>query len=419
MSWHSRKQRGFTLVELLVVIAIIGILIALLLPAVNAAREAARRSTCKNNLKQVGLGLLNYESTFGSLPPCSTGFFGEIAGGMAAGGADAQVNPTQNGEAGYHGHQYSWIALILPQLEQDPVYRLITFRNPTFAVDTINDPSGQLWKQNVKAATTPLPTMRCPSFKGTPAATADVYNTNAAPPNGVTGSPKMANLPLTSYVGMAGASLDRLLPGKTTSGSYTSADPDGALTYPGRGRRRAGTKLRDFLDGQSNTVMVVETREQRFSAWFDGGAAGVCAMLPDQSGSVNVVMPILPANTADANGVVVPYIRPADGVLPALNRGGSQVNSAGGKFNYIKQAILTGFGSLTYSPDLTGSNGGLYDQLGSNWDWGPSSQHPGGANHVMADGSVQFLNDSIQPVAYYALATRAGKEPTGDAGASQ
>ena len=97
-----QRRLGFTLVELLVVIAIIGILIALLLPAVQAAREAARRTQCKNNLKQMGLALLNYEGTFRMLPP------GVIV--------DLSVTTTgNNGSWGVHGR-------ILPYLEQGTLY---------------------------------------------------------------------------------------------------------------------------------------------------------------------------------------------------------------------------------------------------------------------------------------------------------
>ena len=98
-------QRGFTLVELLVVIAIIGILVALLLPAVQAAREAARRSRCQNNLKQLGLALLNYHDTHDGLPP-------------AANWINLSTVTTHNNG----GLRENWVIMILPFLEQQTVY---------------------------------------------------------------------------------------------------------------------------------------------------------------------------------------------------------------------------------------------------------------------------------------------------------
>ena len=100
-------RRGFTLVELLVVISIIAILIALLLPAVQVAREAARRVQCQNNLKQVGLGILNFETTFGHLP---------------AGGVYAETKPSGFGGFFTERKEYSLFLLILPYLEGSPLY---------------------------------------------------------------------------------------------------------------------------------------------------------------------------------------------------------------------------------------------------------------------------------------------------------
>src|SRR4051812_6730319 len=93
-------KRGFTLIELLVVIAIIAVLIALLLPAVQQAREAARRSQCKNNLKQIGLALHNYHDTANTLPP---GWIGDPTGSNA-------------------GNRWGWGTMILPYLDQAPLY---------------------------------------------------------------------------------------------------------------------------------------------------------------------------------------------------------------------------------------------------------------------------------------------------------
>jgi prepilin-type N-terminal cleavage/methylation domain-containing protein/prepilin-type processing-associated H-X9-DG protein len=101
-------MRGFTLVELLVVIAIIGILVALLLPAVQAAREAARRTQCNNNLGQIALAVANYESAFRSLPPGVLDATGPI-------------------ESLPQGHHIGWLAHILPQLEQRNAYNAVDF----------------------------------------------------------------------------------------------------------------------------------------------------------------------------------------------------------------------------------------------------------------------------------------------------
>src|SRR5262245_25367012 len=95
--WSARKRVAFTLVELLVVIAIIGVLVALLLPAVQAAREAARRMQCANNLKQLGLAVQNFHDTQGTLPPA--------------------YNLRHNGGNGGDGY-FTWFAHILPYVEQ-------------------------------------------------------------------------------------------------------------------------------------------------------------------------------------------------------------------------------------------------------------------------------------------------------------
>ena len=104
-------HKGFTLIELLVVISIIGVLIALLLPAVQAAREAARRAQCVNNLKQIGVALFNYESAIGAFPP---------------GYIDYQNNPNNTPDLDM-GPGWGWAAMSLPFLEQQPLYNAINF----------------------------------------------------------------------------------------------------------------------------------------------------------------------------------------------------------------------------------------------------------------------------------------------------
>ncbi|MEM7457780.1 MAG: DUF1559 domain-containing protein [Planctomycetota bacterium] len=148
-SGRARTSAGFTLVELLVVIAIIGILIGMLLPAVQQVREAARRTACKNNMRQLGIALINYESAFGAFPP-GYQYMSGADYGAATGYSVSQ--PTAN----YLG--LAWGALILPQIEQGNLYDLIDQDLPVF------DPA------NLAARETELSVFICPTDSWSPKA---------------------------------------------------------------------------------------------------------------------------------------------------------------------------------------------------------------------------------------------------------
>lgn len=132
---HRRQRRAFTLVELLVVIAIIGVLVALLLPAVQAARESARSMSCKNNLKQLTLALINYETQVGTYP--------------AAGIVNPPSSPTASIDL-RSGKQFSWIVMTLPMMEQQSLYDQFNFNVDVFS--QTNEPQS-----------TQLATLQCPS----------------------------------------------------------------------------------------------------------------------------------------------------------------------------------------------------------------------------------------------------------------
>ena len=132
MSRYRIRRMGFTLIELLVVIAIIAVLVALLLPAVQAAREAARRVQCVNNLMQIGIACKNYENAFESLP-------------------SGVVNPTGPIADVPKGYHFNWISQLLPYLDAKPVYRHLDFNSDVYA------------PQNGTARAVMLNVLMCPS----------------------------------------------------------------------------------------------------------------------------------------------------------------------------------------------------------------------------------------------------------------
>jgi prepilin-type N-terminal cleavage/methylation domain-containing protein len=129
------RQRGFTLVELLVVIAIIGVLVALLLPAIQASREAARRSACVNNVVQLMIAVVNYESAHEMLPP----------------GVSNPTGPIRNEAIGMH---HGWLIRVLPYIEENNAYRMVDFKASVYG------------PENAAVAKLSLPVLRCPSHPG-------------------------------------------------------------------------------------------------------------------------------------------------------------------------------------------------------------------------------------------------------------
>ncbi len=223
------QTRGFTLVELLVVIAIIGVLVGLLLPAVQAAREAARRMSCSNNFKQIGLALHNYHSTYKNLP------------GQMAGSRGFPYNNNQRSNQ----LRLSWMVGILPFEEQQGLWERIS--NP----DGLNangstratpwPPMGPApWRSDYTAWVTEIPGYRCPSDPGTgPSA-----------------------LGRTNYAACLGDAVEYTDVGKYQWVIPNTIDQNNAIQINASGRGmfvpRAYMKFRDVLDGLSNTIMCGE-----------------------------------------------------------------------------------------------------------------------------------------------------------------
>jgi prepilin-type N-terminal cleavage/methylation domain-containing protein/prepilin-type processing-associated H-X9-DG protein len=347
------KRRGFTLIELLVVIAIIAVLIALLLPAVQAAREAARRAQCVNNLKQIGLALHNYLSSYDCFPP------GAYPARLATGAMG--------------GNNSGWSAQtrLLPAFEQQALYNAANFAVAGFA----DQSGGNIMNTTVTA--TRISTFICPSDSP------PTYNLSQQD-IGVQGY-----APGNSYFGSIGSSLDWLA-------TNANSAPNGVFAYMTTQRP---ISLAGITDGTSNTIA--------FGEWRLGtGNLAVVSMPQDialQSSSPS------PANTAQlsmpAGGDLFQAWLPSCVSALRKNRTNNHVVDLGVSWAFGIVSYSLGNVLLAPNPPYPNCSTSL-TTITDPGLFGLSSYHPSGANALMCDGSVRFLKSSTSLNTLWALGSR-------------
>jgi prepilin-type N-terminal cleavage/methylation domain-containing protein/prepilin-type processing-associated H-X9-DG protein len=363
MSRSSSSQRAFTLVELLVVIAIIGILIALLLPAVQAAREAARRSQCTNNLKQYGVAIHNYIDTYKTFPMS---------------GSDWEAYGNSGGALG-------WQPRILPFTENKQVWDQLDFQN-------VNAKSGgatntsmqyefiQVGGNNVTSRARKFgPAMaRCPS------------DTTSAQRFNWSGNDDVFE---PSYGGSLGSQSTPSNNGSCnqwqtfrlkTTDHGNSYDPNDISGIFGRLLAYAPNKPALVTDGLSNTIMVGEilwvcNDHAQDSTFWNYNQAG--------NAHASTVVPMNDMTTCHAYNNLNP-----DG---SVNEAAAQAATAA---------------------DPLASNPACANWNNWNYSWGFRSKHPAGCNFLMADGSARFLQQNINHVLYQRLGGKADGFSLGDFG---
>jgi prepilin-type N-terminal cleavage/methylation domain-containing protein len=339
-----RSRRGFTLIELLVVIAIIAILIALLLPAVQQAREAARRTQCRNNMKQIGLAMHNYESTHGVFP----------SGRLERPGDTKWV---------------SWGVMILPYIDQAPMYNLYN--------------QDLRWNHQGNAAVTgtPLAVYLCPSVPGS--GRFDRNTVNTALPGGLNayagGNTPPAAAGDYASVNRAGTELwtRRGLPAPSAS------QVNGIIARPAESPQ---SRMRDCVDGLSNTIMMTENAGA--PQWYTAGGPGQLGTNPGQGGT-GVQTGGGPANVALVTGTT----------LLAEGTGWADPDRN-----------MTVSGAAISGADLYRTGRAPIGPLNVTNESEPFGFHEGGIMVTMGDGGVKFISENIDVGLFAGSLTRAGGE---------
>lgn len=353
MTKSGQKNRtGFTLVELLVVIAIIGILIGMLLPAVQSVREAARRTSCSNNMRQIALAVLNRESALSNFPL-------------------NQVGPGRSDDnGGYEAGYYSWLVPTLPYLEQNNVHDAIHHdinNGDEFGFKISED------HPNASAANTLIDIFLCPSDFALHSTEIAMGSANPAPDNyvGNAGWPSHA----TGYAG------ERQLPGKF-NGIIGFENPSDNVQWHGN-----EVTLSDVRDGTSNTSMVSERLVQ------NGNSPDEIRGYDRRLESFHIT------GSARTLSELAAQIDP------------TQTHSHVFESGHVGRAWISGFALTAPTFMHVNSPNSLIghfntSQVEGDFVVAPSSRHVGGVNMAMVDGSMRFVRDSIDQELWWALGAR-------------
>ncbi len=345
----ARSHRAFTLVELLVVIAIIGVLVALLLPAIQAAREAARRSQCVNNLHNIGLAVQNYASARKTLPP------GDVRDPFFGGGTQVKS-------------MYSWITLIMPYIEEASAHGTVDWTQGLEQNQNLANPAHHIF----------LKTFACPSETNQSTELGIINNFYGARGNYV-GNAGLGwfwaedispNDQLRGWEADTSAGGNHLKARPSPTGIHMTALGSFVVSTidPVKGR-----KFGEFTDGTSNTAAVSELRlvpgvDTRGAMHFGPASLYMHNWTPNVAfGQSNTL------NFLDAED----WTRWCDRLGPPRQIAPCQSSSAGWQ--------------------------GL-------WQHASRSYHSGGVNLAMADGSTRFVNDNIDLLVWMALGTADGGE---------
>jgi prepilin-type N-terminal cleavage/methylation domain-containing protein/prepilin-type processing-associated H-X9-DG protein len=357
---HASRRHGFTLIELLVVIAIIAVLIGLLLPAVQKVREAAARTKCQNNLKQIGLAIHNYESSYGSLPPAIV----NSSTSTVLPGLENYLLPTPIGARIYSNQGF--LAILLPFIEQANV-----LAQGAGGYDTHRDYDDP---RNQPASATRIPIYECPS------STSD----HIVNPNPISGQATF--LPaVADYMAVTRSNNNANVWAAfgLTAPSTNTSD----IAFKGVLADNTRTPITTIPDGLSNTLMTGES-SARHEGWFRG------QKYADSSGASNAAC----AGSGASWGVRGAWAQNSNNIVCAgtLTRANPITTTCPGKP-----------GATTAASDITSA-------IAVNaWNQGELySFHPGQVMVGFGDGSVRSLRDSISLPTLMKLAARGDGYPT-------